>query len=92
MTNETPEKDPRELNARLRELLAIPERLRTDAQWDEIIEIEISQGPKKLPGNQAKPLHLDPSHNPAKKSGKKPTGPGKHIRKHRPKGDMPNHN
>ena len=43
MDPETPEKDPRELTARLRELMAIPERVRTDAQWDEIIEIEISQ-------------------------------------------------
>lgn len=35
--------------ARLRELLSIPERVRTDAQWDEIIEIEITLGPRKSP-------------------------------------------
>lgn len=32
---------------RLRELLSVPERVRTDAQWDEIIEIEIAMGPRK---------------------------------------------
>ena len=34
---------------RLRELLAIPERDRSDAVWDEIIELEISLAP----GNRA---------------------------------------
>ncbi len=46
-------------NVRLRELLSIPERLRTDAQWDEIIDIEISIGPRKSP------FHLRPQHQPA---------------------------
>lgn len=35
--------------ARLRELLSVPERVRTEAQWDEIIEIEITLGPRKSP-------------------------------------------
>jgi hypothetical protein len=34
--------DPRR---RLRDLLAIPERDRSDAQWDEIIELEIRMAP-----------------------------------------------
>ena len=38
--------DPRR---RLRELLAIPERNRTDAIWDELIELEI----QTAPGNRA---------------------------------------
>ena len=38
--------DPRR---RLRELLAIPERDRTDAVWDELVELEIQTGP----GNRA---------------------------------------
>lgn len=46
-------------NVRLRELLSIPERLRTDAQWDEIIDIEISIGPRKSPTN------LRPQHQPS---------------------------
>lgn len=41
--------DPRR---RLRELLAIPERDRSDAQWDEIIELEI----QLAPGNRITPL------------------------------------
>ncbi len=45
--------DPRR---RLRELLAIPERDRTDAIWDEIIELEIDQAP----GNRAQAPQADP--------------------------------
>lgn len=37
-----------ELRQKLREMLSIPERERTDAQWDEIIELEI----RLAPGNQ----------------------------------------
>jgi hypothetical protein len=37
-SNPTPES-----RARLQELLAIPERDRTDAQWDEIHELEVQQ-------------------------------------------------
>ena len=40
--NDSPPQDPRR---RLRELLSIPERDRTDEQWDEIIEIEITLAP-----------------------------------------------
>jgi hypothetical protein len=40
--------DPRR---RLRELLTIPERDRSDAQWDEIIELEI----QLAPGNRVGP-------------------------------------
>ena len=45
-TNASPHKpqqpDPRR---RLRELLAIPERNRTDANWDELAELEIQTAP-----------------------------------------------
>lgn len=75
----TTEEQPRSPQARLRELLAIPERLRTDAQWDEIIEIEISQGPKKPSGNASKPMSQSPSRQPDRK----PSVPGKHMRKRR---------
>ncbi len=88
MAPDTPEKDPRELNARLRELLAIPERQRTDEQWDEIIDIEISLGPKKPSANNtynARPDSQDPNKRPqGKRPGNKPAMPGKHVRKHRP--------
>jgi len=85
MNSEAPEKDPREQAARLRELLAIPERQRTDAQWDEIIDIEINLGPKKPSGGQ--PPRQDAGEGrrqQAKRPGNKPSVPGKHLRKHRP--------
>jgi len=40
--NDSPPVDPRR---RLRELLTIPERDRTDEQWDEIIDLEITLAP-----------------------------------------------
>lgn len=49
--NEPQPQDPRR---RLRELLAIPDHQRTDAIWDEIIELEICLAPgnRIQPGNQ----------------------------------------
>ncbi len=44
-------RDPRR---RLRELLAIPERERTDALWDEIVSLEIQLAPgNRAPSTQA---------------------------------------
>lgn len=55
MTNSNPENPPEnppvaapppnDNRRRLRELLSIPERDRTDEQWDEIIELEIQLAP-----------------------------------------------
>jgi hypothetical protein len=42
-------RQPQDPRSRLRELLAIPERDRTDALWDEIIGLEIDMAP----GNRA---------------------------------------
>jgi len=54
--NEPQAQDPRR---RLRELLAIPDHQRTDAIWDEIIELEISLAPgnriQGSPGAQQEP-------------------------------------
>ena len=54
--NEPPLPDPRR---RLRELLAIPDHQRTDAIWDEIIELEICLAPgnrvQGAPGAQPEP-------------------------------------
>jgi hypothetical protein len=60
---EPPPQDPRR---RLRELLAIPDHQRTDAIWDEIIELEISLAP----GNR-----IQPGTNPGD-PGRRPQGPG----------------
>ena len=54
-----------ELRQRLREMLSVPERERTDAQWDEIIELEI----RLAPGNQ-----IDPNHS------NEPVGNGQNFR------------
>ena len=61
MTNSNPENPPANLppppppndnRRRLRELLSIPERDRTDEQWDEIIELEIQLAPgNRISGN-----------------------------------------
>lgn len=49
--NEPQPPSPRE---RLQALLAIPERQRTDAEWDEIneLEIELASGNRQLPQQQ----------------------------------------
>src|SRR5574343_1152292 len=62
MTNPNPENPPvvdtgssslTDSRRRLRELLSIPERDRTDEQWDEIIELEIQLAPgNRISGNE----------------------------------------
>jgi len=42
--------DPNSPRSRLQALLAIPERQRTDAQWDEINELEILLAPENRQG------------------------------------------
>lgn len=66
--------DPRR---RLRELLSVPERDRTDAQWDEINELEI----QLAPGNR-----VAPGQQPG--SSDKPVGAPRQFqqKKHPPKG------
>lgn len=64
MTNSNPENPPENPPApanpgldqrrRLRELLSIPERDRTDEVWDEIIELEIQLAPgNRISGNES---------------------------------------
>jgi len=70
--------DPRR---RIRELLSIPERDRTDAEWDELNELEIQTAPgNRAGGNQ--PANAGYSGKPAGFHGKnrqkgKPGGPGR---------------
>lgn len=52
---------PENQGRRLRELLAIPERDRTDAQWDEIAELEIQLAPANR--SQASTAKTDPGRN-----------------------------
>lgn len=84
MTNPTPENPPvaapaaNDPRRRLRELLSVPERDRTDEQWDEIIELEI----QLAPGNRAAPHEQLGSGGMGQQH--KPPGQGK---KHRPRGN-----
>lgn len=49
MNTPPPVTQPNDPRRRLRELLSIPERDRTEEQWDEIVELEI----QLAPGNRA---------------------------------------
>jgi hypothetical protein len=76
------------MRSRLRQLLTIPERDRTDEEWDAIVAIEIELGPGK-PIGQGQPKGQNPQQgqpssaprHPGKqnkahwKPGKKPKGP-----------------
>ncbi len=51
--NTEPVAQPFDAKRRLRELLSIPERDRSDEQWDEIIELEIQLAPgNRISGNE----------------------------------------
>jgi hypothetical protein len=78
----SPQNDSRR---RLRELLSVPERDRSDEQWDEIIELEI----QLAPGNRLAPNER--AGNPGAGGGHgqshagKPGGGGAQQKKHRPR-------
>lgn len=80
---------PLDTRRRLRELLSIPERDRTDEQWDEIIELEIQLAPgNRLSANE--PLGGNSGRNTM--SHGKPSGGagggggvGQQQKKHRPR-------
>lgn len=67
---------------RLRELLSVPERDRTDEQWDEIIELEIQLAPgNRISGNES---HAgNPGRNPMAHG--KPGGGQQQKKNHRPR-------
>ncbi len=76
---------------RLQELLAIPDKQRTDAEWDELIELEISLAP----GNRAdgggeqnarrgQSPSGNPNQNPRPRGGEQPKKPFKKFHKRPP--------
>ena len=98
MTNPNPENPPvvdtgssslTDSRRRLRELLSIPERDRTDEQWDEIIELEIQLAPgnrasasdpgngQNLGGGQNKPSGQPKKHRPRTSSNNRRPRPNK---------------
>lgn len=66
--NEPQQNSPRRT---LQALLAIPERERTDAQWDEINELEILLAP----GNRESGPNDQHRRNPQGQGGQRPGGP-----------------
>ena len=79
VTPAVPAFDPRR---RIRELLSIPDRDRTDAEWDELNELEIQTAPGNRSGNQPfAPYNPKPGGMPSKNrnnnnKGKGPRKPG----------------
>ena len=63
-----PQAQPFDPRRRLRELLSVPERDRTDAQWDEIVELEI----QLAPGNRISPIPSGGNNNPNRPQSRKP--------------------
>lgn len=80
---------------RLQALLAVPERQRTDEQWDELIELEIVLAPGNREGAPQPNMRRNPG-GPAGFGHQKPGGgpphgkkPGKKFRKRPPKPNAP---
>ena len=84
-----PAPPPNDNRRRLRELLSVPERDRTDEQWDEIIELEIQLAPgnrasasdpgsgQNLGGGQNKPSGQPKKHRPRTSSNNRRPRPNK---------------
>ncbi len=99
MTNPNPENPPvvdtgssslTDSRRRLRELLSIPERDRTDEQWDEIIELEIQLAPGNRIGSNDRAGGGGHGH-PGKQS-HGGGGGGQQQKKHRPRNNNNNNN
>ena len=75
---------------RLQLLLAVPERDRTEAQWDEINELEISLTPvnREVP-EQAVRRNTTVNPNPKPNNGGRGKPPFKHPHKRPPKSNAP---
>lgn len=92
------EQQPMSPRQRMQALLAIPERQRTDAQWDELIELEIMLAPGNRegapqPGNNRRNNMPSGGHqgHPGKQGGQPHGGKksGKKFHKRPPKGNPP---
>ena len=88
-----PEFQPLDMRRRLRELLSVPERDRSDEVWDEIIELEIQLAPgNRISGGEpqvGQQRHNQPRHGkPGGHAGggnAGPAGAGAQQKKHRPR-------
>ena len=92
MNNPNPENPPvvvaaspqNDSRRRLRDLLSIPERDRSDEQWDEIIELEIQLAPGNRISGSENVGGGNPGRGPAA-HGKPGGGVGQQPKKHRPR-------
>ena len=75
--------DPRR---RLRALLAIPERDRTDEQWDEIVELEI----QLAPGNRTGQPNPNNANHAAKPKNMRPQNPQNNVAQFQNPQNLPN--
>jgi hypothetical protein len=78
--------------ARLQALLAVPERQRTDAEWDELIELEIMLAPGNRAGAQDQQGRRNgpmPSAHPNAGPGAHGKNRGKKFHKRPPRGKGP---
>ena len=75
---------------RLQELLAVPERQRTEAQWDEINELEIILAPGNREGSPEQGVRRDgapPTGHPKPGGGAHDRKPGRRFHKRPPRGN-----
>lgn len=87
-----PAPQPIDNRRRLRELLSVPERDRTDEQWDEIIELEIQLAPgNRISGNEPMGGGVGGGHHHGKSAGGGGGGLGQQ-KKHRPRTNTNNNN
>lgn len=87
-----PAPQPIDNRRRLRELLSVPERDRTDEQWDEIIELEIQLAPgNRISGNEPMGGGVVGGHHHGKSAGGGGGGLGQQ-KKHRPRTNTNNNN
>jgi hypothetical protein len=76
MNDPNRKKQDSELRRRLNELLAVPERDRTDAQWDELAELEL----QLAPGNRIESSRRAdaPAFQPPRRGPSRVHGPSSH--------------
>jgi hypothetical protein len=87
--NESQPLSPRQ---RLHALMAVPERERTDAQWDELNELEImlaSGNREETPKQDVRRNAAAPAGHPKSGGGRHGKKPGKKFHRRPPKGNAP---
>lgn len=86
------EPQPLSPRQRLQALLEIPERLRTEAQWDELNELEIMLAPgnrEGAPDQNVRRNGAPPSGHPKPGGGQRGKRPAKKFHKRPPKDNAP---